>query len=415
MPSISTIANQNTIISISSLLTITNQTKFQKSCKDLLQNNDQNWYLSANAVPLSVETGIIGRVKFSVNIRKNLSLKGTELHTFIASDFNVLSATSDNIVSSSNLNFISSSIFSFVLPSISISVYYNAVHIGYVPINALTIKPGYNTISNQTLVIQSNDQDVLNQFFSNYINGIDQQVHLKGPDGQISSSVIDNILEADVLALGLEGNDIAFGGLLTSATQQGWIVDGKTVRGAYANFLNPLNVPLKIINISATASLPVPIKYHVNLVKWFEEYDCEASVFAQLSIGRGIYQNDHDKKWIDVDANGKVTYFNIASPPKGSDNKKCVGLYDFSCCFATLTTAYACYLNPGIQETPSDGQLSVSYMPFILDANITMLIDNEYRVDTQYYQSFFPLYFGYEVYGGYAEDLELSCSRFKFH
>ena len=154
----------------------------------------------------------------------------------------------------------------------------------------------------------------------------------------------------------------------------------------------------------------------MDLVKWVDEYDCEADIFARLSIGPGIYKDDPTKTWVDVEANGKSTYFSIADPPKG-DSGKCpsvVPIYDFSCCFATLTAAYACSINPGIQKHPSDGQLSSDYMPFELDANITMLIDNKFKIETIYNQGFFPLFFGYEVYGGYATDLELSCKDYTF-
>ena len=178
--------------------------------------------------------------------------------------------------------------------------------------------------------------------------------------------------------------------------------------------MNPLNVPVKITNVSAVAKLPQTLKYHVNYVKWVEEYDCEASVFAQLSIGPGIVQGHDEITWVDVPKNAKATYFAIADPPKGSKPETCHVIYDFSCCFATLTAAYACYLNPGIQSNTYSGELTTAYMPFELDANITMLIDNAFEVNTTYYQPWFPVYFGWEVYGGYITDLKLSCSDYTF-
>ena len=79
-----------------------------------------------------------------------------------------------------------------------------------------------------------------------------------------------------------------------------------------------------------------------------------------------------------------------------------------------MCIAYSCYLNPDIQKKPSKGELSTAYMPMQLQTNISMLIDNAFRVDTVYRQDFFALYFGYEVYAGYATDLELSCKSFTF-
>mmetsp|Transcript_48076 Transcript_48076/g.77014 ORF Transcript_48076/g.77014 Transcript_48076/m.77014 type:complete len:624 (-) Transcript_48076:44-1915(-) len=431
MPQLNTKANENTAVSVSSVLQISNATQFKISCKKLLQNTDQVWHLSGNDIVLTVDTGFFGKVAYSVNIDKDLILKGSNLYDFVASDFNVNAATNDTVTTLSNLNFISSSIFSFRLPDSLMAVYLHDTYIGYAPLAAFSIKPGLNVLSNQSLTIESypghngsmnQNRVLLDDFFSNYIIGETQKVIMKGPISGVkngkyyASTVLDGVLEETVIALGYDQGTLAFGGLVTSATQQGWKVSttGKTVRGAYANFMNPLNVPIKIIDLSATATLTQPISYHVTLVKWAEEYDCgPTSEFAQLSIGAGIYKDDPSKTWVDVDANGKVTYFSIADPPKGSPAGSCL-TYDFSCCFASLTTAYACYLNPGIQQHPSDGQLSMDYMPFILDANITMLLDNRFKVVTKYHQPFFPLYFGYQVYGGYLSDLGLNCKSFKF-
>eukprot|EP00486_Rosalina_sp_Unknown_P017028 CAMPEP_0201597352 /NCGR_PEP_ID=MMETSP0190_2-20130828/193893_1 /ASSEMBLY_ACC=CAM_ASM_000263 /TAXON_ID=37353 /ORGANISM="Rosalina sp." /LENGTH=437 /DNA_ID=CAMNT_0048058331 /DNA_START=561 /DNA_END=1874 /DNA_ORIENTATION=- len=433
MPALNTIANQNAIVSVESVLEITNVKQFRTSCKQLLQNIDQAWHLSGSGVTLTVDTGLMGKVDYSVDIDKDLVLKGANLYDFIASDFNVNSATNYTVTTVANLNFISNSIFTFDLPDTLMAVYLNDVYVGYAPLASLSMKPGLNIISNQSLVIESypkngsyTNRQLLNEFFSNYISGENQKVTMKGPitatkDGQdYPSTVLDGVLDENVIALGYEQGTLAFGGLVTSATQSGWEVKstGKTVRGAYANFMNPLNVPLKITDVSALAKLPETIKYHVDIVKFVEEFDCESNIFAQLSIGPGIVQGHDDITWVDVPANDKVTYFSIADPPKGSKPETCppsgIPIYDFSCCFATLTAAYACYLNPGIQDDPSTGQLTTDYMPFELDANITMLIDNAFEVNTTYDQPWFPLYFGWEVYGGYLSDLELSCKSYTF-
>ena len=92
--------------------------------------------------------------------------------------------------------------------------------------------------------------------------------------------------------------------------------------------MNPLNVPLKITAVSAEAKLPETIKYHVVLVPLVNEHDCEANIFAELSIGPGIVKGNDEITWVDVPANDKVTYFSIASPPKGSKPDTCL-TYDF--------------------------------------------------------------------------------------
>ena len=245
----------------------------QISCKELLKNIDQTWHLSGNDVTLTVDTGFMGKIDYSVDINKDLVLKGTNLYDFIASDFNVDSATNYTVTTIADLNFISNSIFTFILPDTLMAVYLNDEYIGYAPLPSLIMKPGLNIINNQSLVIESYpskngtlpNRDLLNTFFSNYISGKNQKVKMYGPvtavkNGQdYPSTVLDGVLSENVIALGYERGTLAFGGLVTSATQAGWTVSttGKTVRGAYANFLNPLNVPVRIVNLSGVAKLPV--------------------------------------------------------------------------------------------------------------------------------------------------------------
>eukprot|EP01083_Nonionella_stella_P237397 832875_1 len=420
MPSFQTKANTNTILAISTVLQITNKTQFQKSCKQLLQNQDQTWHISANNAKLTVDTNIIGKINYHVNLNKNLILKGAKLYNFIASDFNIASATESTITTISNLNFISDSTFTFHIPNTILSAYYKNIYIGYASISSLSMKPGFNTLYNQSLIIESyssqNNRHLLGEFFGNYVSGINQQLILKGPISStiggysVTATVIDGILEQILTALGYTKGNLAFGGLVTSATQQGWKVNGKTIRGAYADFLNPLNVPLRIVDMSGVAKLPETLKYHVTIVAG---YDCEESVFASLSIGEGIWKENVSKTWVDVNANDKVTYFQIVDPPKDAKPDTCI-LYPFSCCFATLSAAYACWLNPGIQKHPSNGQLTSDYMPLILEANVSLLIDHKFMIDISMNQDFLPLHFGWQVYGGYALDLELSCNSFTF-
>merc|ERR1711971_757809 len=81
--------------------------------------------------------------------------------------------------------------------------------------------------------------EILNDFFSNYLHAIDQEVVMRGPVPRngYPSLVLDNVMQQSVKSLGYAGGDAAFGGLLTSATQQGWAGPDGTVRGAYANFI----------------------------------------------------------------------------------------------------------------------------------------------------------------------------------
>eukprot|EP01084_Bolivina_argentea_P047991 88461_1 len=419
MPVIHTVANQNVIVSLSAVLNITNKTQFQKTCGELLQNIDQTWHLSGRGVTLTVDAV---NKDFTVNVEKDLVLKAAHLFNFIASDMNVNSATTKTVRSVSNLKFISQSIFEFHLPNTLMYVYYDDVYIGYSPLDGLAMIPGLNTIEHQDIIIEktSDNEGKLDEFFSNYLHGIDQEVFMKGPIPDTakgySSLVIDGIFQQTVTSLGYTGGDLAFGGLLTSATQQGWKVDGKTIHGAYSNFLNPLNVPVRITYVHGVVTMPQTLKYHVNLIKWAVERDCEATVFAQLHTGRGMFKANHDITWVDVEENARATYFAMVEPPEGQFKGNCMGLpqYQFDCCFATLSTAYACYMNPAIHMNPSSGELTSDYLPLSLEANVTILVDKAFKIVTKTSQPFLPLYFGKEVYAGYAGDFELNCKQFTF-
>ena len=197
-----------------------------------MQNIDQTWHLSANEVTLTVDTGIMGEMDYTVNIDKDLVLKGANLYDFIASNFNVHSATNYTVTTVANLNFISNSLFTFELPDTLMAVYINDEYVGYAPLESLSMTPGLNSIFNQSLVIESypengsyTNRQLLNSFFSNYISGENQKVTMKGPisgtkNGQTyPSTVLDGVLEENVIALGYDEGTLAFGGLVTSATQ----------------------------------------------------------------------------------------------------------------------------------------------------------------------------------------------------
>ena len=53
-------------------------------------------------------------------------------------------------------------------------------------------------------------------------------------------------------------------------------------------------------------------------------------------------------------------------------------------------------------------------MNLALDANVTMQIDNAFEITVATSQDFMPLYFGWQIYGGYAQDLYLNCHSFEF-
>jgi len=185
---------------------------------------------------------------------------------------------------------------------------------------------------------------------------------------------------------------------------------------------NPLNVPLRMIEMSANFDLLEPIRYKVKLgkVKTYNCYKNYTTSFAYMTIGYGIWKNNASKNWIDILPKSRTTYFVIAQPQTNSENDLdsssdlCTKMYGFSCCFATLTTAAACRSNPLLSKD-KDSQMNIDYISASIDGNITVLIDNQFEITTHYYQSFFPLYFSYEIYSGFMEDMELSCSDFTFY
>ena len=156
----------------------------------------------------------------------------------------------------------------------------------------------------------------------------------------------------------------------------------------------------------------------MNFVTLFVEYDCEEDLFGHLYLGNGINKSNPDQTWVHIEPNEKASFFVLGGPalyaPKASCPQHGISLYPFSCCFAAVQTAYACYINPGIQSNTNSGQLTVDHMPVDFSAKMTMLIDNAFEVNVRYYQPWLPIYFGWQVYGGYTSDLGLSCSSYKF-
>lgn len=241
----------------------------QMTCGGLTQNIDQTWHLSASDVELVVNPGF-GTMKFTVDLQKDMILKGANLINFVASNLNVRSATSKLVTASSDLTFYAESLFTFGLPDVSMLIYYEGVQVGSAPLRAMDIVPGYNSILNQTLLIEkitfddnTTNEDAINNFLEGYVAGRDQIVQMNGPVAGVGptgkvyvETVLDGTLSSNITALGHVG-DIAFGALTTSATQQGWKANGDTVRGAYANLHNPLNVPLNLTMLNANATMPV--------------------------------------------------------------------------------------------------------------------------------------------------------------
>ncbi len=133
----------------------------------------------------------------------------------------------------------------------------------------------------------------------------------------------------------------------------------------------------------------------------------------------GIHKDNSSKTHVDIPANTRETIFVIAGPqndqwdPNG-DNTCGAGTYPYPCCWATLTTAAVCQLNPSYSEH-ANNQATTAHIPLSVTANVTMLIDNAFLSNMEYIQPFFPLYYGYEVYDGYLADLDLSCKDFHFY
>ena len=230
------------------------------------------------------------------------------------------------------------------------------------------------------------------------------------------NSVLNNVLSINITCNGYDGS-LTFGGLVTKQTLDGWDANGDTVRGAYTNMINPLNVPIRMTEFSGVGYIPDPFAYTATLIALIGVYDCDAtSTYAYLRIGQGIYKQDSSKTWVDVEANGKTTFFTIVDPPNGYKTgllNGCMTIFPFDCCFATLTTAYICNKNPQLADD-DDGQLDNAYIPLQVEANVTLLINNLFEISIKMYEDYFPLAFGYEVYNyGGIVDL-LTCDDIDF-
>eukprot|EP00483_Globobulimina_turgida_P002088 UN02090 len=239
-----------------------------------------------------------------------------------------------------------------------------------------------------------------------------QNVTLIGPvsRAEYKSLVIDGMLNVTATALGYSLGRLAFGAVITSESQRGWT--GPDVRGAYANMLNPFDVPLRIHNMSADTFTRMYLKYDVTLLFELTYHCSNTSELAHLYIGPGIVQNNASITWVDIAANSWASFFTIAAPFAGSKEIRnscsadgCLGMMPFSCCFATMQTAYICALNPRLTEG-SRNELTNAFMPLKLYLNMTAEIDhpNGFVVNLTYNQPFFPVFFGYEVYAGYLGD-----------
>ena len=87
--------------------------------------------------------------------------------------------------------------------------------------------------------------------------------------------------------------------------------DGNTVRGAYSNMFNPLNVPIRITSFEGIGYIPNPFSYTAKLALLLSYPCAETDVYAYLRIGQGMYKQDSSKTWVDIDANSRGTFYTI--------------------------------------------------------------------------------------------------------
>ena len=127
-------------------------------------------------------------------------------------------------------------------------------------------------------------------------------------------------------------------------------------------------------------------------------YEDKTTKMGKLSFQAGMYQDDPTKTYVDLLPNEKKSVFVIAEPQ--SSDKEAVGTcahtVDYSCCWVYLSIAKICDLNRKLQKSVKH-QLDMAYIPTKLESNMTMLLNNQFRIDIQYNSDFVPIYFGYEV------------------
>lgn len=272
--------------------------------------------------------------------------------------------------------------------------------------------------------------------------GIDQEVIIYGPipykeasgrDREIMhETVIDYCLNHTVIAKGSDKGDLVLNGIITSESQQGWKIkndDNETVvdvRGAYSTMRNILDVDLRIIysSVGLYLSQDLSFYYHKKMpiidggyYNLFKGNCTSTNMLARMHTGIGMYKYDLNKTYIDINSNSVISSFVIGEPLYGQYNypndDKCKligGLIDesYPCCFLFEQLASICRDNPGLTNDTSD-ELEESFLNTRLESNLTVIIDSYFKVNLTYNQTFFPVYYGKEVYSGYLKDLFVDC------
>lgn len=426
IPAMQTVGNQVAFVNISTKLNISNVTQFTISCRRNLKGQDDVWLLSSRH-RLTMKIGHLS-LRTHIMLIKNLLIQGSNIENFQTTNITILDATTDTLQVLGDVSFrmSTSGSLTYVMPAETLNIYVDNVKIGYSPMPTMTLIPNViNYFNHTSFIIQltSDNRKVVEKFFSLYTMGTSQQIQLIGPSGS-NRSVIHNVINQYVTVTSNVQSPLAFGSILTKETMNGWVVKAnnttKTIRGGYANMQNPFNVGLKITSLKAKTYFPDTIRYDVTISKLlskktFHCYPNKTNEYALLSIDHGIYKNNYSKNSVEIPANSKVTYFIIANPMSKADSEaSCFNVLPFSCCYATLTTAYICAKNPQLKANIQN-ELNMSYIPTIVDANITVLINDRFEMETSYYQQFMPIYFGYEIYSGFIGDLELNCKDFVFY
>ena len=133
-----------------------------------------------------------------------------------------------------------------------------------------------------------------------------------------------------------------------------------------------------------------------------------------------MYKDDPTKTWVDVEKYESVSFFVKGGPQPGQANATatpsdslCVPFFGLPCCYITQIPAKICNLNPSLKNN-SNSELGMDFIKTELKSNMTVLIDKQFNVSLTYQQSFFPVFFGFQVYSGYEMDGNVTCKDFTF-
>ena len=235
LPTIHITGNPPNIVSMDMTLVVTNNTQFKNSIKGLMDKHNEHWMMQS-AEKHKIDATVMGMTlttyaKFS----KKMTLTGSEFIGAKTSNFKVAGlndGSSDELITTADTEFYSTSKFFIRLPvNTRMDFYYNDRYFGYTLLNNRSneLKPGWNKLIETAAIIDRSDhnEDVIQDFFKNYMKGDEQFLHLRGPvvhyeddkhhlydhsghDHDCKQLVINDIVD---IALGISGSG-GFGQLL---------------------------------------------------------------------------------------------------------------------------------------------------------------------------------------------------------